>query len=370
MIYFDNAATTKPDEEAVQRAMPFLQEEYGNPSAHYSFGRKAKVAIEHARKQVANVLCVNPREVYFTSGSTEAANYIMRCGYKSNVVYMSTIEHHAYLRSAGAYCDLIDIPVNELGEYCLDEVDFDNDGMICLSIGNNVIGTVLDIDKLKALRSCVDLPIVLDITQAFGHIPIEEYVSCADIVFGSFHKMGGIKGSGFIYISDRIKPQLSNIAYGGEQEQGFRASTENVFGIVIGGHASEIAQRNLLFNKNIVDCTESLFVNKLTSCFGDKISFNSLNDSRSLPGIINVEFKGYRAEEILTWLDQFGVCASSGSACDSESNEPNYVLKAIGLTDAQANSSLRFSLSHNNTEEEVDKVVEILNEALDVLAHD
>jgi len=369
LIYLDNAATMQPRAEAIIKAMPILFDEYGNPSSQHSVGFRARRAVEDARQRIADALEVEPDNIFFTSGSTEAANYVMRCGYKSNIRYMSPIEHHAFLNSAKALCEVHEIPVDKYGRYLFGEVSFIDDGIICLSVGNNVIGNIVPIEDYRRLWATTGCPIAIDVTQSFGHLDITEYISRCDIAFGSFHKMGGVQGCGFIYISDDLKPQLAPMAYGGAQENGFRASTENVFGIVVGGLASEIAFRNMRDAQKKVEKLRNYFFKLLLENFSGAMSINGEIDyNHRLAGNINIRFDNIRGEELLEYLNQFGICASSGSACDSDSGEPNHVLKAIGLTDKQANASIRFSLSEDNTKEDIEECIKILRRGVDLLS--
>ena len=361
MIYLDNAATTKPKVEVLENALPYLTENYGNPSSPYSFGQTARKAIENARIQIALVLGVSSNEIYFTSGSTESINYITR---QFNRAYVGSIEHHATIYSARYNSKATVIPVDQDGFYLFSQVDMTEHGVICISLGNNVIGNIIPLKQIQELRSSCDNVIALDITQSFGHMDVKEYLKYVDIAYGSFHKLGGVKGCGFVYISDRISK--SPMLYGGAQESNFRAGTENVFGIVAGEYATRNSYRNLQKNKEKVGKLRNLFFNSMEEkCGNYSWHLNGTADwNYRLAGNVNIRFDGYEGEELLSWLDLYGICGSSGSACDSESKEPNHVLKAIGLTDQQANSSIRFTISEDNTENEIIRTIDVLEMGL------
>lgn len=374
-IYMDNAATTSLKKEVLDKMMPYLTESYGNPSSVYSLGSKAKVAVEKAREQVANAISANKKEIFFTSGGSEADNWAIRgIAYKykdkGNHIITTNIEHHAvlhtcqYLEKQGFEVTYLD--VDEDGLIDLEDLkDAITDKTILISImfANNEIGTIQPIKEIGQIAKEKNVYFHTDAVQAIGNIEINVNELNIDLLSLSAHKIHGPKGIGALYVKRGVR--LDSIISGGGQERGKRAGTENVSGIVGLGKSIEIATRNIEENnKELIKLRDSL-IKKIE----DNIDYVKLNGHRTkrLPGNVNICFEFIEGESLLLSLDMVGIAGSSGSACTSGSLDPSHVLLAIGLPHGIAHGSLRLSLGLDNTEEEIDYVVENLIEIVDRL---
>lgn len=368
MIYLDNAATTKVDDCVLQEMLPYFTEDYGNPSSVYSFSRKSADAVEHTREVIAQAINAKPEEIYFTSGASEANNWILRKVVElvGERLATSTIEHHSVLNTCKDLekhgYSVYYINVNENGIVSKDEIEetvfaYDPD---CVSImaANNEIGTI---QPLKEIGEFLDKKAIFfhtDATQAFGHIPIDVRECKIDFLSASAHKFGGPKGIGFAYIKKDCN--INPLIYGGSQERNKRAGTLNVPGIVGMGKAVEICMDEMKERAEYETKLRDHLIDRVL----DEIPNSKLNGSRKnrLPNNANFCFEGVSGEALLMMLDGAGICVSSGSACTAGNGEPSHVLKAIGLTDEQARSSIRMTLSHENTLEEIDYVVDKLKQ--------
>lgn len=369
-VYLDNAATTPLSRGVFNAMRPWLEEQYGNPSSLYKIGREARVAIEKARKQVADAICADPDEIFFTGSGTEADNWVIS-GVKGGEFILTTlIEHHAILNSVMAFdpsCALyyrvgIDGVCVPFTNAEADFVRFKYYPALCTAmLLNNELGTVQPIRKLFDGFRENGILHHTDAVQAVGHIPIDVKKLGVDFLSMSAHKFNGPKGVGALYVK-RGTP-LPPFIYGGAQESGKRASTENVAGIVGMGQAITEAIENMEERNEHVLHMKRLFVDM---CEDEQIDMRQ-NVPFNESGILSVRFPGVDAESLLLTLDTFGVCASAGSACNSSSIETSHVLRAIGLSEAEARSTIRFSFGHQNTEADVLNAVAALKDSLQLL---
>lgn len=365
MIYLDNAATTRTAPEVVEAMLPYLTEQYGNPSAIYSLGSAGKKAINEARRTIAAAIGAKPEEIYFTAGGTEADNWALKaaaecCAGKGRHIITTKIEHHAVLHACGYL---------EKNGYEVTYLDVDRDGildpealkeairpdtvLISVMFANNEIGTIQPIREIGAIARERGILFHTDAVQAFGQIPIDVEEMHIDMLSASAHKLNGPKGTGMLYIRSGLK--IRSFIHGGAQEKGVRAGTENVPGIV--GFAAAV--RRALSRMEEKAGRERELRDYLIRRIEGEIPCCRLNGHREkrLPGNVNISFRFIEGESLLIMLDMRGVCASSGSACTSGSLDPSHVLLAIGLEHEEAHGSLRMTLSEENTQEELDEVV-------------
>lgn len=368
LIYFDNAATTPIRPEVYEEIKPYIEEHFGNPSSIYSIARDSKKAIDKARQQVADALNAQPAEIYFTGCGSESDNWVLKgvssaLKNKGNHIITTCIEHHAILHT----CEYLEkngfevtyLPVDEYGKISLDDLKAairPETILVSVMFANNEIGTVEPIKEIGAICHEKGIYFHTDAVQAFGHIKIDVQDMNIDFLSISGHKIGAPKGIGALYIRKGCK--IDNLIHGGQQERGRRAGTENVIGIVALGKAAEMAMAE------IDEVTAKLIYlrDKLINSLLSKIDYARLNGHPvdRLPGNVNISFEFIEGESMLLLLDNYGICASSGSACTSGSLDPSHVLLAIGLPHEKAHGSLRISLGYQNTEEQVDKLIEVL----------
>ena len=375
MIYLDNAATTRMATEVLDAMLPFLADDYGNPSTIYGLGAKAKRAVAKAREHVGALIGANPEEIYFTSGGTEADNWAIKAvaeAYtdKGKHIITTKIEHHAVLHT----CKWL-----ERQGFEVTYLDVDKDGLvhvedvrealrpdtilISVMFANNEIGTIEPIAEIGALAHEHNILFHTDAVQAFGQIPVDVKAMNIDLLSASAHKVNGPKGVGCLYIRSDVK--IRSFLHGGAQERSRRAGTENVPGIVGFGEAARRAARILPEKQKRERSLRDYLIDRLES----EVPWCRLNGHRSrrLPGNVNFSFSFVEGESLLIRLDMEGICASSGSACTSGSLDPSHVLLAIGLKHEEAHGSLRFTLSEENTKEELDTVVEAVKKTVDLL---
>ncbi len=366
MIYVDNAATTKIEEEVVEEMIPFLKEEYGNPSSIYTLGRTARKAVEKARDQVAKAIGAKPSEIYFTSCGSEADNTALKgIAYanqkKGKHIITSQIEHPAILDTCKALekqgFSISYIPVDEKGIVKIEELEkaISKDTiLISIMFANNEIGTVQPIEQIGQIAKKHNIVFHTDAVQAVGNMPIDVQVLGIDLLSISAHKFHGPKGIGALYVKSGIV--FDKFMNGGHQERNKRAGTENVASIVGMGKAIELANEHLTENVSHMKVLRDDYFKQIL----EKIPYVQINGDREsrLPGNTNVSFRFIEGEGLLLNLDLKGICASSGSACTSGSLDPSHVLLAIGLPHEIAHGSLRVTFSKDNTKEEVDRIVE------------
>lgn len=369
-VYFDHSATTATAPEVASQMVEYMTNTFGNPSSVHAFGREAKKAIIHARKQVADLIGANPEEILFTSGGTEGDNMALRGIAEANKkrgkhIITTQIEHHAILHT----CEALEkegyrvtyLPVDEYARVNPQDVaDAICDDTILISVmfANNEVGTIQPIAEIGKIAREKGIYFHTDAVQAVGNYPIDVNEYGIDLLTISSHKFHGPKGIGALYIRKgvRIKP----ILFGGAQEKTLRPGTENTPGIVGLGKAAELAQAELTDKINRVQKLRD----KLIAGITERIPEAKLNGHPTLrmPGNVNFSFRYIEGESLLLNLDLKGIAASSGSACTSGSLDPSHVLLAMGITHEIAHGSLRLSLGRENTEEDVDYCLEVLPE--------
>jgi len=368
-VYFDNAATTAIDEKVLAAMMPYLTEHFGNPSTQYSFGRDTRAAVEEARKTIAQLINAQPSEIIFTSGATEANNMAI----KGAVNYLgveriitSPIEHHCVEYSVDFCRDHLQVEVafvkiDEKGNVDLNDLESllkssAKKTLVTLMHANNEIGTLLDIEKVGAFCKQYNALFHSDTVQTFAHFPIDVQKMNVDFISGAAHKFHGPKGIGFLYMRKQNKVQ--SFIHGGGQERGFRAGTENVYGIVGMAAAAKKAYANLENDRAYILELKNYFIAKLKEHFSD-IDFNGNIDERSLFTVLNVSFPpNDKSALLLFMLDMDGICCSGGSACGSGASAGSHVVRALNKDENRV--SIRFSFSKHNTKAEVDYVMEKL----------
>ncbi len=395
MIYLDNAATTQIEETAFGAMLPFLKGEYGNASAVYELARDSKRAVFNARKQCAQLIGAAPNEIFFTSGGTESDNWSLIGAYEAwkkkqgngsaipgsgrtpgGHIITTAIEHHAILRTA-EYLESLGVSVTYLkpdvegfisASQVLEAVREDT-FLVSVMTANNEIGTIEPVceiaDAVHSVRK--DILVHTDAVQAYGQICLDTFAEHVDLLSASSHKLGGPKGVGMLFIRDGIR--FGPLLRGGMQESGRRAGTENVAGIAGFGAAAEASFAGIDAKIGRETELRDRLLAKICDITGVIINgpYKKGDFSKRLPGNISVCIKGIEGESALIMLDREGICASSGSACTSGAREPSHVLKAIGRADDEAKGSLRFTLSHHNTEEETDRAAAVLSEIVSKL---
>ena len=366
--YFDNAATTPVREEVLQEILPYFREYYGNASSIYSIAKESKKALEAARAKVAAAIGATPDEIYFTAGGSESDNMALRGVVNASKkekkhIITTKIEHHAILHTAEFLetkgVDVTYLSVDGFGKISLEELENairPETVLISVMFANNEIGTIQPIAEIGEIAKKHGVLFHTDAVQAVGHVPIDVEKLQVDLLSMSGHKLGAPKGIGAIYI--RKGTRISPLIFGGAQEKKLRAGTENIAGIVGLGKAAELA---------VAEMEET--TKKLTA-LRDKLIhgiLESIPDSRlnghptdRLPGNCNISFSYIEGESLLLLLDALGIAASSGSACTSGSLDPSHVLMAIGLPHEIAHGSLRLTIDRENTEEQVDFILEKL----------
>lgn len=371
MIYLDNAATTRTAPEVVEAMLPYFTEMYGNPSSIYEFAGKSKEGVNKARGQIAAALDAKPEEIYFTAGGSESDNWALKATFeayksKGNHIITTKIEHHAILHTCeylekerGAKITYLD--VDENGIVKLDELEkaiTPETILISVMFANNEIGSIQPIREIGAIAKEHGILFHTDAVQAFGQVPINVDELGIDMLSSSGHKLNGPKGIGFLYIRKGVK--IRSFVHGGAQERKRRAGTENVPGIVGYGVAADRAVRTMKERTDKEIQVRDHFIERILK----EIPYVKLNGDRTkrLPNNVNVSFQFIEGESMLLMLDNYGICASSGSACTSGSLDPSHVLLAIGLPHEIAHGSLRMTLSEETTMEDADFVVDKLKE--------
>ncbi len=369
-IYMDNAGTTPMRSEVLDAMLPYFTEKFGNASTIYSYGREAKKALEDSREKVANLIGADPKEIYFTSGGTEADNWALKGIAYANMnkgkhIITSSIEHQAILHTCQDMekqgFKITFLPVDEYGlvdvKHIINSIT-DETIMVSIMHANNEIGTIQPIKEIvKAIRHKSPNSVFhTDAVQTVGKIPVNVKDMDVDLLSMSSHKIYGPKGVGALYIRKGVK--IAPFMTGGAQESSRRAGTENIPGIVGFGKAAELAkfEQEQQYDKLIT------LRNKLIKGIMETIPYTRLNGHPTLrlPHNINISFEFIEGEAMLLNLDMKGICASSGSACTSGSLDPSHVLLAIGLPHEIAHGSLRLTLGRENSEQDVDYVLEVL----------
>ena len=374
-IYVDNAATTAMSDSAIKAMTPYLKEVYGNPSSLHTAGQVAKEALDSARAQIAECLNCEPREIYFTSGGSEADNQAIRSAAingarkdKKHIV-STAFEHHAVLHvlkkleKEGFEVTYLDVHSNGLITAAEVEKAIRPDtALVTIMYANNEVGTIQPIREIGEVCKKHGVVFHTDAVQAAGHIPVDIKADNIDMLSISAHKFHGPKGVGVLYCKRGIP--LNTCIEGGAQERGRRAGTENIAGIVAMAQALQDACKNMAANAK----KESVLRDKLIDGLL-KIPHSKLNGDRKnrLPNNVNICFEGIEGEGLLLHLDARGICASSGSACTSGSLDPSHVLLALGLPHEVAHGSLRLSLSEYNTEDDIKAILKAVPEVVEYL---
>lgn len=372
-VYLDNAATTPLSKEVLDEMLPYLTEHFGNPSSIHSYGRKAKAAVERARKIVAKYLNASTAEIFFTGSGTEASNTIIKCSVRDlgvKRIVTSRIEHHCVLHSVetmaheGIQVDYVKL--DEKGRVDLSDLEnllkaSDKKTLVSLMHANNEIGTMLNLETVTEICKTYNAIFHSDTVQTIGYYPFDVQKTKIHFISGSAHKFHGPKGVGFIYINGEaaIKPFID----GGAQERNMRAGTENVYGIVGLGKALELALEQDEENKKYVSGLKHYMIDKLKTEV-DGVDFNGdISDEGSNYKVLSVSLPPCeKAELTLFNLDMAGVAASGGSACSSGSEKGSHVLEAIGANPNR--KAVRFSFSKYNTKKEIDYAVSVVKKMI------
>ncbi len=366
-IYMDYAATTPTHPEVLEAMKPYFTDIFGNPSSIHSFGREAKKAVDASRDGIADLIGARSEEIFFTSGGTEADNFALEGvayanGKKGDHIISIPIEHHAvtncleFLKKRGF--DITYVPVDKYGLVDPDDIKkaiTDKTILVSVMHANNEIGTIEPIAEIGKICREKGIYFHTDAVQTFGHMPIDVNKLNVDLLSASAHKLYGPKGVGILYVRKGVK--IASFLHGGEQERGKRASTENVPGIVGFGKAAEIAKKDMSGELNVLNLREKLKSGILTTIEDSRLNGHP---TKRLANNLNVSIRYIEGESMLLRMDMEGIAASTGSACSSGSLEPSHVLLSIGLDHEMAHSSLRLTLGKWSTQEEVDRVLEVL----------
>ena len=367
-VYLDYSATTPVKEEVVQAMIPYFTEKFGNPSTLYDPGLEAKAGLDKARKQVADLIGAEDREIFFTSCGTEADNWVIEgvadaLRSKGNHIITTKIEHHAilhtcqYLEKHGVEVTYLDVD----NEGFVDPADLeaaikDNTILVSIMMVNNEVGTIQPIKELCAIAKKHGVLFHTDTVQALGNIPIDVKDLGVDFISMSAHKIYGPKGIGALY--KRAGINIPSFVHGGAQEKKKRAGTENTAGIVGFGKAAELAMQNLPEHAAHSDKLRRMLWEKIEQTIPD-ITLNGPKDfTKRHPGNLNISFSYIEGESIILLLDSYGICANTGSACSSGSLGTSHVLEAIGVPITKANGAIRFTVGDFTTEEDIEYVAE------------
>lgn len=368
LIYLDHGATTRVDQRVLNKMLPYFSINYGNPSSAYFLGRMNKRAVEEARQNVANCIGAKQKEIYFTSCGSESDNLALKgIAYanssKGKHIITSKIEHPAILNTCATLerqgFNVTYLNVNSNGMINLEELEnaiTQDTILISIMFANNEIGTIEPIEKVGQIAKKHNIYFHTDAVQAVGNIAINVNELGVDLLSMSAHKFYGPKGVGALYVREGV--EFERIQDGGGQEKGKRSGTENVAGIVGLSTAIQYSYKEFNFNNTKVTALRDYFITNLQKKFNN-IKINGDLEKR-LPGNVNVSFEGVDGEQLLLKLDEYGICASSASACCTGNNKPSHVLTAIGLNKEQALGTIRFTLGKENTKNEIDYVLEVL----------
>lgn len=373
-LYFDHAATTPLDKEVFNKMIPYFTEFYGNPDSPHGIGRSAMNAVDAARDKIAELIHAKPSEVYFTSGGTEADNWALIVGAyaqkaqgKTHII-ISSIEHHAVLETANqlekAGFSVTRLPVGKDGRVELADLKAaltDKTGLVALMAVNNETGVVQPIKEAAKLAHEKGSLFFTDAVQAAPYMPIDVKEWGVDMLSFSSHKFYGPKGAGVLYIKSGIKTE--RLIVGGEQERGLRGGTTNVPTMVGLSAAYEKNVRGMSATNERIERLKNRFLQGISAL--DGVVQNG--GGECVPSVVNLQFIGVENADFLYNMDLKGICVAAGSACASASIKPSHVLTAMGLTETEAKSSVRFSFGKDNTEEEIDKLVEATKEVVERL---
>lgn len=373
-IYLDNAATTPIDPRVVETMLPYLTTFFGNPSSVYSYGRETRMAIEKARKSVAQILGARPAEIFFTSGGTESSNTVLQAAMRDlqcTRIISSRIEHHAtlhtieHLHKTGlANLDYVDLlPNGHINLAHLEELLSQPGGktIVTLMHANNEIGNLLDIDAVGELCEKYGALFHSDTVQTVGHYPFNLKASKVHFITGAGHKFHGPKGIGILYISDRVS--IHPMIHGGAQERNMRAGTENVYGIIGFAKALELANEQYETDRNYISGIKQYMMQQLQEQIPGT-GFNGDPAGKSLYTVLSASFpKTDKSEMLLFNLDIHHICASGGSACSSGANKGSHVIEALHQQH-EDRVTVRFSFSRHTTRAEIDYTIDVLKKIL------
>lgn len=371
IVYMDHAATTYAASEVVEAMLPYFSEKFGNPSSVYGIGQENKAAVDEARAKVAAAINAEPNEIYFTAGGTESDNWALKGVAFANIrkgkhIITTAVEHHAILHAAewlqSQGFEVTYLPVDQYGMVSPADVEKairPDTILISVMYANNEVGTIQPIAEIGAIARAHGIYFHTDAVQAVGHVPIDVKAEHIDMLSLSGHKFYGPKGIGVLYIRRGVR--IQNLLHGGAQESRHRAGTENVAGIVGLGAAIERAVVAMPEESARLTAMRDHMIRELL-----KIPASHLNGhpTQRLPNNVNITFEYIEGEGILLLLNMFGICASTGSACNSASLEPSHVLTAMGVPHEIAHGSVRLTLGERNTEEDVSYVLEKLPEVV------
>lgn len=374
IIYMDNAATTPVRQEVVDAMIPYMRENFGNPSSLYDIAKINREAVALARSRVARALNAEDKEIYFTSCGTESDNWAIKGTAfanrdKGKHIITSAIEHHAVLYT----CQWLEkqgfevtyLPVDEFGMVNPKDVEAairHDTVLITIMFANNEIGTIQPIAEIGKIAREHNVLFHTDAVQAAGHVPIDVKAMNIDMLSISGHKFNGPKGTGVLYIGKRVK--LDSLMHGGDQERKRRAGTENVAGIVGIGLALELSVKEMDATTKRLDALRKRLVDGLLTIPKSRLNGHP---TKRLPNNVNVIFEYIEGESILLMLNRRGICASTGSACNSASLEPSHVLTACGIPHEVVHGSLRLTLGEMNTQEDVDFVIDAVKDIVQKL---
>jgi cysteine desulfurase len=373
LIYLDNAASTQIHEDVLDSMLPYLKEQYGNPSSIHRYGRLAHKAVEKARKQIASLINADPSEILLTSGGTESNNTVLTGISMKNTpcqIITSSIEHDAILEPCKKLSqneiDVVYLPVDKFGMVNTSDLKnqlSDKTCLVSIMFGNNEVGTIQPIQEIAKLCNERKIPFHTDAVQAVGKVPIDVKKSGIDLLSISSHKLNGPKGIGALYIKSGI--DIIPVILGGGQEHGLRSGTENVANIVGFGKACEIAKNNLDANISYVRKLRDLLVTRILN----EIPETTLNgDFQSrLPNNAHFTFLGINGEDLIIKLDEHGIAASTGSACSVHTQRASHVLQAMGFSHEQITGSLRLTIGIFNNENEIEETVNTLKKIVEEL---
>lgn len=371
----DHAATTEMLPEVREAMEPYLREEYGNASTSYEMGVRMHDVLEDARAKIARVIDAQPEEIFFTSGGSESDNWVIKnvAGEKKHIgkhIITTKIEHHAILRSC-QYLESLGYEVTylDVDDYGLARAEDvanalrDDTTLVSVMTGNNEIGTIEPIAEIGAFLRTKGVAFHTDAVQAVGQIPISMSRIPVDYLSASAHKFHGPKGVGFLFV--RKDQDLPSFIHGGSQERGKRAGTENIAGIVGMAEALSIAAHEMLYTRNRLIRLRNYFVERVRH----EIPQSRLNGHpyKRLPGNVNFSFAGIDATALLVLLEEEGICASAGSACNTGQTRISHVIEAIRVPDAYAAGSVRFTMGRDTTKRDVDACVDALKRSVTIL---
>jgi cysteine desulfurase len=373
LIYLDNAASTQIHEDVLVSMLPYLKEQYGNASSIHRYGRLSRKAIEKSRKQIASLINADPSEILITSGGTESNNTVLRGILKKNIssnIVTSSIEHDAILEPCKKLSqnglEIKYLPVDKFGMINLSDLKnciSDNTCLVSIMFGNNEVGTVQKISEISQICHEKKIPFHTDAVQAIGKIPIDVKELGIDLLSISSHKLHGPKGIGALYLKNGIL--IDPMILGGGQEHGLRSGTENVANIVGFGKACEIAKNNLTANMAYVIKLRDLLIEKVLNEIPE-VTLNGDPESR-LPNNAHFTFLGVNGEDLIIKLDEYGIAASTGSACSVNTQRASHVLQAMGFSHEQITGSLRLTLGIFNNEKEIIQTVDSLKKIVEEL---